>query len=338
MAPKKKAAQPKAKKPTEEEQASNEDVKQAPDEAEAEDPQKEDKKEDTKPAAEQNSSKKRKHAPTKSEQPSKASRKSGRGGTKSQPTHEQLLNYLLSSEAEELCRPDDESQDLKSRPKSFRTYSTAVMNPFEELLCAVILSRPISHMLGLRSIRTLLNDPYNFTSAKAVKDAGEEKRLQALYDAKTQHNRKTAEQIGGLAEVVLEQFTSSGDAKGEKLGKLMDGKDVDEALKGLKDGIKGLGGTGLDIFLRRVQWLWTEGFPFVDGRTGLALKSFGLPQEAEELEKVIEENWKGLNTKGLAGKDENEKKRRAFVVVLERVTGANLEGKIDEAVQAAAAL
>jgi hypothetical protein len=99
-----------------------------------------------------------------------------------------------------------------------------------------------------------------------------------------------------------------------------------------------LGNTGLDIFLRRVQWLWEAGYPFVDSRTWQALKQVGLPQDAEELKKVVEENWSKLETKKLAGDNEAAKKRRAFVVILERVTGANLEGKIDAAVEAASGL
>ena len=125
-------------------------------------------------------SKKRKQMSS-SDGPQKEPRRSGRGASQSQPSQEQLLTFLLTKEAEDLCRPNEELQNIKSRGH-IRTY-TSVMNPFEELLCAVILSRPISHRLGLRSIRTILNDPYNFTSAKAVKNAGSKKHHQALWDA-----------------------------------------------------------------------------------------------------------------------------------------------------------
>ena len=45
------------------------------------------------------------------------------------------------------------------------------------------------------------------------------------------------------------------------------GKSVDEERELLRSNIKGLGKTGLDIFYRRVQWIWKEGYPFIDGRT-----------------------------------------------------------------------
>jgi hypothetical protein len=212
------------------------------------------------------------------------------------------------------------------------------MNPFEELLCAVILARPISHRLGLRSIRTILNDPYNFTNAKAVKNAGSKQHEKSLWDAKTQHKGKTAEQIGQIADVVLEKFTASGDKDGTQLQKGLDdhGGDVDEALDDLKDSIKGLGPTGTNIFLRRVQWLWSAGYPYVDDRTSLSLRKLGLPEEAEDLVKALDQHWSKMRKKDLAGKDDAAKKRRAFVTVLERAIGADLEGKIDALLEATA--
>lgn len=145
-----------------------------------------------------------------SDDPQKAPRRSGRGGPKVQPSKQQLLNFMLSPKAEALCRPDDETEDIEKRG-DIKTYSSSVFNPFEELLSAVILSRPISHRLGLRTIRTILNDPYNFTSAQNVKDAGKEKHIQAVWDARTQHKEKTAGEIGQIADVVLDMFTSEND-------------------------------------------------------------------------------------------------------------------------------
>lgn len=129
-------------------------------------------------------SNKRKKADT-SDEPQKAPRRSGRGASKSQGSQQQILNFLLSPDATELCRPDDEIEDVKGRG-DIQTYSSQGFNPFEELLCAVILSRPISHRLGLRTIRTILNEPYKFSTPQAVIDAGSEKTRQALWDAHTQ--------------------------------------------------------------------------------------------------------------------------------------------------------
>ncbi|KAI4141980.1 MAG: hypothetical protein LQ340_007475 [Diploschistes diacapsis] len=120
-----------------------------------------------------------------------------RGATKPEPA--QILKFLLSPEAIDLCRPYDEIKELKSKDRSkLKTYSTSEFTPFEELVSAAILSRPISHALGVRSIRTIFNDPYNLTAPKALQGAGFDKRLQALQDARTQHKDKTATQLGLL--------------------------------------------------------------------------------------------------------------------------------------------
>ena len=280
--------------------------------------------------------KKRKKSANNSE-PQKEARRSGRSAPKSQASEEQLMNYLLSKDAEELCRPDEESQDIKNRG-NIRTYSGTVMNLFEELLCAAILSRPISHRLGLRSIRTILNEPYNFTSARFVKNAGSKKHHQAFWDARTQHKQKSAEEVGQIADVVLEKFTAKGDKEGTQLQKALDdnGGDVDKALDSIKESIKGVGPTGIKIFLRRVQWLWQAGYPYVDDRTQLSLRKLGLPVEPEDLENAVDKYWSKLDTKRLAGDNEAAKKRRAFTTVLERAIGADLEGKIDALLEAAA--
>jgi hypothetical protein len=281
-------------------------------------------------------SKKRKKTAS-DDEPQKAARRSGRGASKSKPSQEQLLKYMLSKEAEDLCRPQDETEDMGNRG-NIRTYSSSVFSPYEELLCAVVLSRPISHRLGLRTIRTILNDPYNFTSAKATQNAGSEKQHQALWDARTQHKDKTATQIGQIADVVLEKFTSSGDKEGTQLQKVRDdnNEDIDSELNQLKDSINGLGKTGLEIFRRRVQWLWTEAYPYIDDRTSQSLHKLGLPDEAEELLQMLDKHWKQMSTQHLAGDDAASKKRRAFVTVLERATGCDLEGKVDDLVEAAA--
>lgn len=289
--------------------------------------------EDTKPG-----SKRKKDSKAQSE-PNKEPRRSGRGAAKSQPSPSQLLQFLVSPAATDLCRPDDEVKDLESRGKETRTYSSSVLNPFEELLCAVILSRPISHMLGLRTIRTILNEPYNFSTPEAVQKAGQEQWHQAVWDAKTQHKAKTAEEIGLVADVVAEKFSPSGPRDSSLEGVRQQGDhDYEKERALLKDNIKGVGKTGLDIFFRRVQWLWAKSFPFVDERTSKGLEKLGLPSKAEDLVKLIDEEWGNLKTLEIAGKDEEERKRRAFVVLLERVIGADLEKKGDLVAEEAAKL
>lgn len=302
-------------------------------------------------APEENESKKRKGAATETKpeekKPSKkrkadipppreGERKSGRGAQKAAPTTEQLLNYLLSPASAELCRSDDESAAVESQGADYKTYSSSAMSAFEELICAVVLSRPISHRLGLRTIRTIFNSPYDFTTPSAIISAGKERRHQALNDARTQHKDKTAEQIGLVADVVAHKFSKNDtDTSLDKLREQASkGWDMERDL--LQENIKGLGKTGLDIFFRRVQWLWPEAYPFVDEKSSRGIEKLGLPKHPDELAKVLDRYWAKLDTSNLEKGDKEMQKRRAFVVICERATSADLEGKSDAILEAAA--
>jgi len=286
----------------------------------------------------QKGSKKRKQRPEK--EPRQGSPKSARTAPPAEPSQSQLLQYMLSDDATELCRPADEARDLASRTdgKSAVTYTSSVLNPFQELVSAVVLSRPISHMLGLRTLRTIFNAPYEFNNAKAIQDAGLDKVHKALWDSRTQHKAKTADQLSYLGDLVLEYFADKDDKEGERLAKVLENDNPDEALQDLIGKVKGFGPTGGNIFRRRVQWLWPAAYPFIDSRSSNALQRIGLPSGEDDLQQVVESHCDQMDHAKLAGKDIDEKRRRAFVMVLERATGADLEGKVEQLKEAASKL
>lgn len=260
---------------------------------------------------------------------------------KSHPSQLQLLKYMLSRDCEVLCRPDDEKKALDSAdsPESMVTYTSGVMSPFQELACAVILSRPISHMLGLRTIRTLFNAPYELTTAKRMSEAGNDVLHKAMWDARTQHKGKTADQLHYLADLIVEFYSAADDKEGSRLKRVTDRNDVHKALDELAGDIKGMGPTASSIFRRRVQWLWPAAYPFIDDKSARGLREMGLPDGEDGLRAFVESHWRDCQGEEyqLAGEDEEEKARRAFVYVLERATSASLEGKMDEVMQAASA-
>ena len=280
-----------------------------------------------------------------SHEPSKAPRRSARGAPQPSVDRGRMTEFLLSTNSIDLCRPKDEIEDLRTRGY-IKTYSSSAFSPFEELVCAVILSRPISHALGLRSIRTIFNEPYNFTTPKALRDAGPEGRRKALDEARTQHRQKTAEELGLLADqavdtigdgendVSLDKVRRDGDHDAIKVFKpkpllsnypLTNGQEREI----LKKSVKGLGKTGLDIFGRRIQSLWPAFYPFVDQRTSSALEKLGLPSEADKLKEFLEENWEKIDVSTVQAADEKVRKRKVFVRILERAVGADLEGNTD---------
>ena len=243
---------------------------------------------------------------------------------KVQATPEAVLKFLLSDKAVDICRSKDELDDISERGSDLKTYSD-LHSPFEELLCAVILSRPISHRLGLRTIRTVLNPPYSFNDTHSIRQAGSEKIRQALDDAHTQHKGKTSEEIELLAEAFEKNEWDDDLEKIRKHGKAGVGEERDL----LRKSIKGLGKTGLDIFYRRIQWKWEEAFPFVDERSEKALEKLGLPSDADKLLEMID-RIADSPTEPDESDNGEEIGRRQFVVSLERALSADLEKKVDE--------
>ncbi|KAF3036360.1 hypothetical protein E8E11_001777 [Didymella keratinophila] len=271
------------------------------------------------------------HKVSKTTKDEQAAKTHNQGPFKSHALPEQVLKFLLSDAAADMCRPKDESEDLEKRGKDIKTYAQ-LLSPFEELVCAVVLSRPISHRLGLRTIRTILNPPWEFTDAKSIKAAGAEKIYKSLDDARTQHRGKTTEEIEAIAEAVKDNDWHNDLEKLRKQAKHKVGEERDV----LQSSIKGLGKTGLNIFYRRIQWLWEEAYPFIDARTQDSLEKMGLPKEPEKVVQLVGEHWKYLELDDSGDFAEEERKRRAFVLLLERSVGADLEKKIDDVLAAVA--
>ena len=255
---------------------------------------------------------------------------SARKATKKSPSPSTAtITFLLSEAALSLCHNPKASPASPAAQSSgtSKDYFSPDLTPFEHLLCAVILSRPISHVLGQRTIKTVLSEPWDWHDAESVKEAGREdedgktERVHAMESAKTQHRQKTAAELGGLAEVVLKEGWDQGRDGGLKgLLDEVNGQEMAKEIRVvLKEKVKGLGDTGVDIFLRRVQGIkgWEGIGWFVDKKTAEALKEVGLPGDGEGVKKCVEESG-------------SEDVRRDFVVVLERALGIVLEKKQGE--------
>ena len=282
--------------------------------------------EETKPATKGSSKKRKAQSPTES---NKAPRRSARSTPATNIDPIKILQFLLSPAALDLCRPKDEIEDLKSLNTDTRTYSSSNFTPFEELVCALVLSRPIGHMLGLRSIRTIFNAPYELNTPKTIREAGYDGCREAFDKARTQHRQKTAEELVLLADGVVDHLGSGEDDVSLEKVREETGHDAGKEREMMKKHVKGLAKTGLDIFGRRIQGAWPEFYPFIDERTLNATEMLGLPKSAEGLRDLMNERWDDLGAEEIQGEDEEEKKRKAFVRILERAVGAELEGNID---------
>ncbi|KAK2728333.1 hypothetical protein CKAH01_11130 [Colletotrichum kahawae] len=224
-------------------------------------------------------------------------------------------------------KPKDEDEELP-----LLTYPDSSLTPFQNLVAALMLSKPISHRLGLRTINTLLNEPFGLRTLRDVDEAGFEGRRKVMWEARTQHKEKSAAQLGDLVEGV--RGICGHDGEGEEDGsveqmeglraQVKDSKSVEEAQKKvekiLTGGIKGIGPTGAGIFLRRVQGDWEEVFPYADQRALEVAVKFGLIEEgdgAQELAESVEDD------------------RGEFVRLLDVLVGIQLEKKTEEALEKA---
>jgi hypothetical protein len=300
---------------------------------------------------------KRKEPPTKSKSESKTPRQGSRSSTRGKDksgagsaSPKQLLNFLLNASALEYCFPSDDLEAGKSS-KSYKSYSLTSptsFTPFEHLVTAHLLSKPLSHKLGLRSTRTLLNAPFSLNTAEKIVKEGEKRVWEALEEAKTQHRQKTAAYIHGMAE----SYTADGGEAMYKLSEEANNDGPQGVIQHIKATVPGLGQTGGEIFCRRVQCVdgWGDAlWPYADEKSLSSLREIGIPVDtAEELQSAIERevDWDKVGDMGLqerdlskgelVGEEEETQVQAEFVVVLERAVGCVLEGKVQELRKAAA--
>lgn len=209
------------------------------------------------------------------------------------------------------------------------TYPSSPLSPFQNLTASLILSKPLSHRLGQRTINTLLNPPFGLRTPADIEAVGLEGVRRVMWEARTQHKEKTAGELEGLVEAVRGIQSEGGDAEEgwEELSGLREqlaGLGTREAQEWvgevLKGAIKGVGETGVGIFLRRVQGRWEEVFPFADKRAVEGSVALGVVEEGVEEGKAAEE---------LAAKLDGD--REKLVRVLDVLVGLQLEKKMDEA-------
>ncbi len=237
------------------------------------------------------------------------------------------------------------------------SYPNSDLTAFQTLLCAILLSKPISHRLGLRTIETLLNKPFYFRTAQDLIDADNEGRRAALWEARTQHKEKTAVQLGSLAEGISKLCGEKEEARSnlrpvlekalEKVGDKNNSFEVAEQIKAvLTKEVNGLGPGGVEIFLRRIQSQWGAVFPFADERALNAAVKFDIISQSDVekgkehatqklAEKVAEHVGFPLEDGKKDDDEEAECGRWWFVRTLDVLIGLDIEKKLDEAAKQA---
>lgn len=159
--------------------------------------------------------------------------------------------------------------NVKSSPSSL----------FQLLVFSLLSSARIKSSIAREATKALFKE--GLTTPKKMCDAGWEKRTKILNrSGYARYDERTSTMLGQTSEKLIEEY--NGD-----LRKLRDaaGHDPIEERRRLKS-FKGMGETGVDIFLREAQSVWDENYPFVDKRAKDALKAVGLPTSEDRITRL----------------------------------------------------
>lgn len=147
---------------------------------------------------------------------------------------------------------------------------------FQLLVLATMLSARIRAEAAVEAMRGLLDSGLN-TAAKLAA-AGWDRRVKILNGhGYARYDESTARMLGDTCETLAEKY-------GGDLRKLREaaGRDVGEERRLLQE-FKGIGELGASIFLREVQGVWDEVYPFADDRVLEEAARRGLPKTAAGL-------------------------------------------------------
>jgi hypothetical protein len=153
-------------------------------------------------------------------------------------------------------------------------------SPLFRLLCLSLLtSAPVQADIAMQAAQAL--GKAGWTTPKKLRDSSWQARVAILNKADyARIDEKTATQIAELNDTLLTQY--NGDLR--KLRDRADGNasQAHKAIKAIK-AFQGIGDVGARIFLREVQGVWTEFYPYADKATLKAAKKLDLPDDTQTL-------------------------------------------------------
>lgn len=154
--------------------------------------------------------------------------------------------------------------------------------PLYQLLnAALLLSARIPAGNAVEAARALLDA--KLTTPRKMAEATWQDRVDVItWHGYKRYDERTSTMLGDTAEMLIERY--DGD-----LRKLREEARRDVATEHrLLQQFKGIGNVGADIFLREVQAIWDEAFPYVDARVSKAAGKIGLPGDAKALARLVD--------------------------------------------------
>jgi endonuclease III len=151
---------------------------------------------------------------------------------------------------------------------------------FQLLNASLLLSARIAAENAVRAARALKDA--KLTTSRKMAEASWQDRVDVLaWHGYKRYDESTSTMLGDTAKLLIESY--DGD-----LRNLREEAEHDvEQERQLLQQFKGIGGVGADIFLREVQSVWDEAFPYADSRVTKAAKKLGLPTNPKSLSRLV---------------------------------------------------
>lgn len=150
-------------------------------------------------------------------------------------------------------------------------------SPLFRLLCAALLfSARIQESIATEAIKALAEQ--GWTTPQKLLESSWEARAKCLNEAGyARYDERTATMLGDATQLLVDRY--NGD-----LRQLRQAADYDPRQEHqLLTEFKGIGKVGANIFLREVQAVWEEVFPFADDRILRTAKELDLPDDVDAL-------------------------------------------------------
>jgi hypothetical protein len=155
-------------------------------------------------------------------------------------------------------------------------------SPLFRMVCAaLLLSARIRADIVVVAARALADN--GWTIARKLADSSWKERVRVLNDAGyARYDESTSRMLGETAEMLIKRY--DGD-----LRRLREDADhTPDRERALLKEFKGIGDVGVDIFMREVQIIWDECYPFADRKVIEAAKRLNLGEDAHGLAVRVE--------------------------------------------------
>lgn len=149
------------------------------------------------------------------------------------------------------------------------------------LVAAILYSSPIKADIATKAARALWAQGWT-TPSKLLERSTWAQRAKVLNESGyARYDERTSSTLADVSSHLLERYRGDLRRLREEAG-----RDVGEERRLLRR-LKGLGGTGADIFLREAQVAWDEAYPYVDVMTARSAERLGLRAEADDLARLV---------------------------------------------------